>query len=442
MGSGRGNVRRHNRACFVALSPPLFLLLLVLQVRAASAVPSSPFPGVTIVDGQTAPSLQGQSMAHLYVFAFSADTLAPISFQVDERDRRDRWVIDRGPHPTSDDTPGFFDTNDVIVFMNRDLGRRGDPRQFLPGASLWAEVRVGDEQHPIGFVYIGVFAIPPLLQAMSEAARYEAENDRVYAERYALAFGAPLPTHLAFVTQIGDFGTNIIAGVHAIGEVRFLGGVFSIRRSEHDIQMEVLGHRTGPVRVIRRARYMIPLPFGFRSQGRFDLLFYRDFVEGTTVVNLKIPPRLILADGELRTYFDFLQFPDARPFIEGGSLEDRGKGDLQTPKPTSDGRPTRWAALALPDGKVVLFVVRLEGALQRLEQRFYFDNPTDGRPTVGGQPRFGFLFSHINRVTAGTHRLSVFAMVLENATVPDIELAVRTFLSPPAVQAAVFERKG
>jgi hypothetical protein len=375
------------------------------------------------------------------VFAFSANTLALINFQIDERDRRNRWVIDQGPHPTSDDTPGSFDANDVIVFMNRDLGHRGDPRQFLPGASLWAEVRVGDEQHPLGFVYIGVFATPPLLQPMPETARYEAESDRVYAERYALAFGAPLPTHLAFVKQLGDFGTNIIAGVHAVGEVRFLGGVFSIRRSEHDIHMEVLGHRAGPVRAIRRARYMIPLPFGFRSQGRFDLLFYRDFVEGTTVVNLKIPPRLILADGELRTYFDFLRFPAARPFIEGESLADLENGNLQTPTPTLAGRPTRWAALALPDGKTVLFVVRLEGALQRLEQRLYFDNTTDERQTAGGQPRFGFLFSHINRVTAGTHRLSVFAMVLENATVPDIELAVRTFLSPPAVRVAVFERR-
>jgi hypothetical protein len=384
----------------------------------------------------TAPSLRGQSIAHLRVFTFSADTPAPIGFQIDERDRRDRWVIDQGPHPTSDDTPGLFDANDVLVFMNRDLGRRGDPRQFLSGASLWAEVRVGDEQYPFGFVYIGVFATPPPLQPMPEAARYEAGSDRVYAERYALAFGAPLPTHLAFVKQIGDFGTNVIAGVHAVGEVRFLGGVLSVRRSEQDIRMEVLGHRAGPVRAIRRARYTIPLPLGFRSQGRFDLLFYRDFVEGTTIVNLKIPPRLILADGELRTYFDFLQFPDARPFIEGASSDDLGKGNFQTPKPTLDERPARWAALALPDGKVVLFVVRLEGALQKLEQRFYFDNTIDG-----GQPRFGFLFSHINRMTAGTHRLSVFAMVLESTNPEDIRRAVNVFLTPPTVAVSVLQAR-
>jgi hypothetical protein len=203
--------------------------------------------------------------------------------------------------------------------------------------------------------------------------------------------------------------------------------------------MKVLGHRAGPVRAIRRAYYTIPLPLGFRSQGRFDLLFYRDFVEGTTIVNLKIPPRLILADGELRAYFDFLQFPDARPLIEGESLSDLEKGNLQTQELTADGRLTRWAALVLPDGKVVVFVARLEGALQKLEQRLYFDKTTDGTQMVGGQPRFGFLFSQVNRLTTGTHRLSVFAIVLEHATGHDIERAVQTFLSPPAVRVTVLE---
>ena len=417
----------------------LLLVLLTFYSQNVYATPDPPFPAATVVEGQTVPFLHGRAIANLCVFAFIGKTLTPIPFQVDERDRRDRWVLDHGAQPTSDDTLGFFDANDVIVFMNRDLGERGVPALSSLNTSTWIEVRVGDEANPIGFAYVGVFPTPPTLQPPHVYAWYDAETDRVYAERYALAFGAPLPTHLAFVERVGDFGVNVITGVRAVGDVRFLGGLLSLRRSEKDIQMEIVGSRSGPVRAVRRARYWIPLPLGFRAQGRFDLLFYRDFVEGTTTVRIKLPPSLVLADGELKTYFNFLYLPDARPILEGEDGENittkgQGKNDEKR-----DARPIRWAALPLPHGKVVLLVVRLEGALQQLGQQLYFNNSPGERLDSGEQTLFGFLFTHINRLTTGTHRLSVFAMVLASTRPEDIRRAVNVFLTPPLVSVSLLE---
>ena len=417
----------------------LLLVLFTFYCQNVYATPDPPFPAATVVEGQTVPFLHGRAIANLCVFAFIGKTLTPIPFQVDERDRRDRWVLDHGAQPTSDDTLGFFDANDVIVFMNRDLGERGVPALSSLNTSTWIEVRVGDEANPIGFAYVGVFPTSPTLQPPHVYAWYDAETDRVYAERYALAFGAPLPTHLAFVERVGDFGVNVITGVRAVGDVRFLGGLLSLRRSEKDIQMEIVGSRSGPVRAVRRARYWIPLPLGFRAQGRFDLLFYRDFVEGTTTVRIKLPPSLVLADGELKTYFNFLYLPDARPILEGEygeniTIRDQGKNNEKR-----DERPTRWAALPLPHGKVVLLVVRLEGALQQLGQQLYFNNSPDERPDSGEQTLFGFLFTHINRLTTGTHRLSVFAMVLASTRPEDIRRAVNVFLTPPLVSVSLLE---
>ncbi len=413
---------RRRRACTVAL--PAFLFILLCVPLHVSATAASLFPAASVVEGHTARLLQGQAIANLSVFAFMGQTLRPIPFQVDERDHRDRWILDHGARLTGDDTPGFFDANDVLVFMNRDVGERGVPALSPSNATVWIEVRVGTDMNPVGFVYIGVFATPPAFQSPHIYARYDTEADRVYAERYALAFGAPLPTHLAFVEQVGDFGTNVITGVHAIGDVRLLGGLLSLHRSDKDIRMEIVGSRSGPVRAVRRARYWIPLPLGFRAQGRFDLLFYRDFVEGTTTVNIKLPPRLVLADGELKTYFAFLHLPDAQPLLEGE------QGENLT---------TRWAALPLPNGKAVLLVIRLEGALQRLGQQLYFENSPNGHADGGGQTSFGFLFAHINRLTTGTHRLSVFAMVLESAGGEDIRRAVDAFLTPPLVSVSLLE---
>ena len=381
------------------------------------------FLPTTVVEGHTAPFLHGRAIANLSVFAFIGKTLTPIPFQVDERDHRDRWVLDRGTQPyRRNDTRGFFDANDVIVFMNRDLGERGVPALSSPNVTTWIEVRVGTDTSPVGFAYIGVFVSPPDLQPPHVYARYDTETDRVYAERYALAFGAPLPTYLAFVQR----SAGILVRMSSRESMRsatfsFLAGSCPSGAAKR-ISRWKCGSRSGPVRAVRRARYWIPLPLGFRAQGRFDLLFYRDFVEGTTTVRIKLPPSLVLADGELKTYFAFLHLPDTQPLIEGAHL-----GDLTT----------RWAALPLPDGKVVLLVVRLEGALQRLGQQLYFDHSPNGQATGEGQMLFGFLFAHINRLTTGTHRLSVFAMVLESTQLGDIRRAVDAFLTPPAVAVAV-----
>jgi hypothetical protein len=402
--------------------------------------PLSSLPGVTLVGGHTVPFLRGQPIALIRAYAFRGESAVPIPFQIDERDRRDRWVLEQGSHPNPDDFPGTFDANDAIVLMNRDLGRRGDPAGLPHTAPLWAEVRVGPDAYPLGFAYVGVFASsPPPTPDRSPYVRYDPGADRVYAERYALEFGAPLPTHVALVERLGDFGSNAVAGVRARGEVRFLGGLLTVRRTDQDIRSELHGYREGPVRVIRRARYWIPLPLGFRTTGRVDLIFYRDFVEGTALVKIGIPPRLVLANGELLTYFDFLDMRGARLLFDGTAPSDPVDGRMTPAKQALIGRPAHWAALLLPDGRTVLLIVRLEGALQKLEQRLYFNDALPPHTGRGGTPLFGFQFSRVNRLEAGTHRLSVFALALEHASLEEIRRTAALFFSPPEVHVSIVQ---
>ena len=121
--------------------------LVVLSVLAAFAsaraeAPTGALPesgrlpvGASEVVGKDAPSLLGLRNTSFRVYAFRGGSAAPIPFQVDERDKRDHWVDDEGPQPVRDDSPGIFDDNDVIVFMNRDLGSRGDPAKLPEGAA-------------------------------------------------------------------------------------------------------------------------------------------------------------------------------------------------------------------------------------------------------------------------------------------------------------------
>jgi hypothetical protein len=416
----------------------LFLPLLFSQLTTANdTLPAGPsvFPGITLIEGRQIPSLLQHSIATVQVYAFDGDKPRAIPFQIDERDNRDRWVIDQGKQPTSDDSPGVFDENDVLVLADRDLGQRGPLSQLPKEVIMRVEVRVGNEVTPTGFAYVGVSTTPQLnSSAHSLSTHYAAQADYVSTDRYTLGFaGAPLPSHLAFVEHLGDGGTNLIAGVRVIGEVRFLRGLLTLRRTDEDIHTEVLGYRQGPIRTIRRARYWIPLPLGFRTNGRIDVMFYRDVVEGTTVVRLKVPPRLILADGEIQAYFRFLDLSGARLIVEGQDNMGVVDGHMDDAEQALHRHLTRWAALALPSGRTLLLIARLEGTLQRLEQRLYFDDSQTDEAWRGGKPSFGFEFSRVNQLETGTHRLSVFAITLDTTRIDDIRRTVERFLAPPLV---------
>jgi len=414
----------------------LFLLLpnySIAQQTVTSAPPS--LPGITSVEGQQAPFLLRQSTAALRAYAFHGDQIEPIPFQIDERDQRNRWVLDHGTQSQPDDSPGVFDENDVLVLMNRDLGQQGPLDRLSKKATAWAEIRVGSEAAPLGFAYIGIFAEPPTpMLPHSQYTHYDPQADKVDTDRYSITFaGAPLPTQLALVGHTEEPVTNLIAGVGVLGEVRFLRGLLTLRRTDQDIHAEVLSYRQGMIRTIRRARYWIPLPLGFRANGRVDVTFYRDFVEGTATVKLKIPPRLILADGEVQTYFRFLDLSGARLLIEGHEPVGPVDGRLESNEQALQRSPARWTALLLPNGHTLLLVARLEGTLQRLEQRVYFDDTEPDMTHVGTKPSFGFEFSGVNQLETGTHRLSVFAITLDTTSVDDIRRAVERFLTPPPV---------
>lgn len=376
----------------------------------AEATPAR--PGVIVLEGNELPFLHQQTLSHIQLFVFRSATLTLIPFQIDERDRRGRWVIKAGPRPSQDDQPGRFDPNDAIIFLRRDMGKRATAATFPAGR--WHEVRLGSDETSLGFVYIrvGMQASQP---ARPFSVRYDPQHDHVYAERYSVAFDTPLPSHLAFVESPGDLGQNLISGVAVAAEVSFLGGLLNIRRTDRDLHTRLYGYTQGPVRVIRRARYWFPLPFGLRARGRIDLIFYPDFVEGTALVKLKIPPRFILADGEVSTYFNFLNFGQTQ-LLQADAL------------PVGEEQPPRWAALQLPTGQTLLLVMRLEGGLQQLEQQTYFSNTG---PPHSGRPSFGFHFSNIARLDAGTYRLSAFGILLETTDPKIIRSTAAFFLSPP-----------
>jgi hypothetical protein len=411
---------------------PLLLLcaLAPAVARGASAAPI----GASEVTGKDAPALLRRSTASLRVYAFREGAAVPIPFQVDERDRRNHWQDDDGPQPVRDDSPGIFDENDVVVFMNRDLGEKGDPARLPPGAASWLRIRVGRQEKPVGYAYLGAFDSPPAIPSDQPVyVRYDPAKDEIFADRYTVRFDAPLPTYLALVHRQGESPANVLNAVRADGEVRILAGVFHFVRSEKDLQYSIQGYRNGPVRVIRSAKYWIRLPLGFKARGRVELLFYRDCVEARTQVNIRIPPRLVPADGHLRAFFDFHDFAGGHVVGPGGLRDEPISGGMTEAKRKFARPPVRWSALLLPNGQSFLLAVRLGGSLQRLDQRLYLEESTD---PARGNPSFGFTLAGINRLDTGEQDLSVNAMVLDSTALAEVAAAAGALLTTPEVAVA------
>jgi hypothetical protein len=403
-------------------------LLVAATLRSSPVGAETRAVGVSEIVGAMVKPLLKHSTASLRVYAFEKGVASPVPFQIDERDKRDHWANDEGEQPVQDDSPGRLDENDVIA-MNRDLGAKGDPTKLPAGAATWFEVRVGPKDAPFGYVYLGAFDSPPPVAARESDARYDLARDEVFAERYYVHFGGPLPDRLELVHHIGEHGANLLNGVRARGKATILG-VFHIERGDKDLQYTLQGARNGPLRAIRSAKYWIPLPLGFKARGRAELLFYGESVEARARINVKIPPRLLPADGEILAYFDFHDLTGARVLTPDGMFDETIDGKMSEKKTALAKKPMRWAALLLPDGRAFLLVVRLGGSLQRLDQQLYFEDSGD---LTRGKPSFGFRLTGVNRLDTGEQEMSVNAMILDTVSPPQVSAAATTLLATPEV---------
>lgn len=400
----------------------LALRLLVLACLAARAAVAAETPGLSVIDGGDARPLLRAKASSVRVYAFRDGVGRAIPFQIDERDHRGRWVVDRGPKASPDDTPGVIDANDALVVANRDLGEKRDGEALPEGATRWIEIGVGGAANRIGWLYAGTFASPPPLADDPGYVRMEAEGTRFLSPRYAIGFGGPLPDHVAFVDRLGERGENRLRAVRAVGEARLFGGLVEIRRDESAIEAELEGLRVGPVRAIRRARYWIRLPLGFKARGRVALLFSHDAVTAEAVARVQIPPSLVPGDGELTAAFEFRDLDGSGVLVDGVATGAVVDGASSAEETAIDGRESRSAALSLPGGGAFLLAVDLEGALRRLDQRLRFRDDAVGRPT------FGFALSKVSRLETGDHPMSVTGMVLRDEG--EVAAAASRLLSP------------
>lgn len=398
------------------------------STTSAAAATSVRFADVVSVAGSELSLFNGYAVDRLSVFAcrdrHGSPACTPVPFQIDEVDAEGRWVLDQGPQPNADDSPGVLDANDRLLFMAADAGERVR-RADIVSEGAAAEIAILD---PIAattrWAYVVAYRGTAPRAAQSYVA-YEAATDHVRGQRITLGFSHGVPGYLALEGTDAMVGgtpaTSLLDRFKVRATATFLWGLVHFTRTEDDITTEFVAWRQGPIRVIRRQRQWVRIGWGIHSPtfGSYTY-FYRDFAELPVGLYLNFPPTYFFGDITIRAFLDFrdlrgwsVLLPDvAGPVPVDGVMTARKEGLNQL--------HGSWFALRGPQVTLVE-VLDIGPSLASVRCRLLYDEATGSDPTdevPGEEPAIGYQLDHWERVGAGAHQLASTSFALP----PDIDV--------------------
>jgi len=186
----------------VATGLPVILTLLPLVCLAGEARTLTRSIDPLEVPGSAVLNMTGAELSRLRVLSSRNGKLAPIPFQIDQKNAENDWVwsaIPEAPRGFNDETslpaasrkdlvhddqdpPGkdIFDTNDVVVFLVKDAGDRDREAVLHLGAKRLVELEIADPvDQGKGWVYLAWFESDAPALSDIRYVRYEPADFRV-----------------------------------------------------------------------------------------------------------------------------------------------------------------------------------------------------------------------------------------------------------------------
>jgi hypothetical protein len=236
-------------------------------------------------------------VAEVGVLAVRDGKLAPIPFQVDERQGRQIAMSD-GAEPSADTKPGILDQDDVLVFLPCDAGTRATPEMLaarVPGLITWREVQLDDPLDAArAFAYVVVADAPPA--TTKRYVDYTPGADLVTAAAYQLGMVQALPDFFAMAMN-GRLGPNLLDGLRLRAEATLRAGLATFKLNEQDARHTLIAWKAGPIRVVRRSRHDVEILVGIHiSAGVANTAFYPLHVFAPGTLKLPISPGVIFRE--------------------------------------------------------------------------------------------------------------------------------------------------
>ncbi len=233
---------------------------------------------IVVVTGDMLPSLLQQEISHLRLYSFANGTFSSAVFQIDERDPQGEFVYTGGDLAGSDRDAGRLDENDELVFEAAALGSRVTRELWPQAASLGEEIEVSDPRDSAkkGWAYVLYFPHDPPAPLPEDYLSYDQVRDRVVGRFYTVGYkkGFTLFTDLIYPKEYGGSGEDFMDRLKVRIDVRLLGGLTHIRRTEQDMRCRVVGWKDGPVRVLRNTENTFRILFNIPSPSLFSVTEY------------------------------------------------------------------------------------------------------------------------------------------------------------------------
>lgn len=243
------------------------------------------------VSGDVLSSMIGAGAENIRVYASRHKTLVAIPFQIDQKNSAGDWVWSNVPESrkrsnvtsedgksdfsraqtgdlTADDQDprgkSMFDSNDVLVFMARDIGDR-HLKAVNESGTVITELKISDLQKGAdGWIYVIRYASEPPPRATQHYVSYQETGRRVVAPNYEFVYSAE---HSVMLEDLKVDGVSILEQSKIRGKVKAgLGRIATTMAfDETAIDGYDAGYINGPVRVIKRSIDHVKIKTGMRS---------------------------------------------------------------------------------------------------------------------------------------------------------------------------------
>ena len=377
-------------------------------------------------------------LEHVGVLAVRDGTLAPIPFQIDERQGRHIAMPD-GAQPSGDEKPGVLDPDDVLVFLPCDAGAHTTPEALaarVPGLRTWREVQIDDPLDGArAFAYVVVAERPPTTERRYVA--YDPGGDLVTTASYQLGMVQALPDYFA-VSMQHPLGPNLLDGLRLRAEATLHAGLATFRLNERDARHTLMAWKAGPVRVVRRSKHDVEILVGIHiSAGIANTAFYPLHVFGPGTLRLPISPGVIfrrvwgMGGVDLRDLRGWRVVAPGSPpegFAIDGAMDDVERAFA------ADGT---WFVLARDREAILVTITLSENLAAKIPFGIvYEDDATRAAPperVAGSVPLVGFRGRNLERLPPDRYTFDLRVFLLPDYRAGDAERVLRQRDAPLAV---------
>jgi hypothetical protein len=387
------------------------------------------------VSGFEVSDITNTDISNLRVLASRDGKLAPIPFQIDQKNSDDDWVWSVVPESDvaddlfDDETSSpiysqedltrdnqdpsgrdIFDANDVVLFVAKDAGDQDRESASRLGAEKLVELNIVDPaDQGNGWVYLAYFDSDAPALSDIHYVRHEPDKFRVSGPEHEFLYS---PDHVMVLDDFRLGGASIIAGNRIRGMVEAgIGPVtLNIEFSEQTIQGYNAGYINGPIRIIRRSIEHIRLGAGITSPDvNCDHFHYPWHAEIPILISKWLPVRQVSIQATLiyrEPIFTRVEAEGiAKPILLASVFKNK---NFLTANPEA-----KWIKLAGDEASIINSIIIPEEHKGHLEVSPYLANIKDAPYADSAIPvpgiEAGFMINTTDKTPYGNHVIhSVF----------------------------------